>query len=153
MNILSISGFFETLDPTELIPPAGVSVTLSIILIVICLLICPTLLYLAGTKYKTAPSPLPNLKTGFRTYFGMGSKAAWDYAQRLAGQLWSLIGAVLAIATVLVCLSFFFCHPALIAYIALITMIVQASATVISWAVISILVSVHYDKYGQLRKK
>jgi hypothetical protein len=35
MNILSISGFFETLDPTQLLPPAGTFLALSVILIII----------------------------------------------------------------------------------------------------------------------
>ena len=152
MNILSISGYFETLDPTELLPPADTFLALSVILIIICLFIGPVLMFLAGQKYIKAPSPLPNFKTGFRTYFGMGSKAAWDYAQRLAGMIWSILGAVMGGAMVIVCLIFLFNNPAQIGFIALVCMIVQASLTVLSWAAVTIMVTVNYDKQGQLRK-
>ncbi len=152
MNILSISGFFETLDPTQLLPPAGTLLTLSVILIIISLLVGPVLMLLAGLKYLKTPSPLPNFKTGFRTYFGMGSKQAWDYTQRLAGLIWTILGGVMCLAMVIICLIFIGKNPALIAYIALISMIVQASLAVISWATVTIIVTVNYDKQGQLRK-
>ena len=152
MTILSISGFFETLDPTQLLPAAGTLLTICTILIVISLLVGPILLFLAGQKYLKAPSPLPNYKTGFRTYFGMGSKAAWDYSQRLAGAIWSILGGVLTVAMVVVCLIFFTMNLAQIAYTALICMIIQASLALLSWAVVAILVTINYDKNGQLRK-
>ena len=152
MNILSISGFFETLDPTELLPPAGTFLTLSVILIILCVLVGPVLMLLAGLKYIKTPSPLPNNKTGFRTYFGMGSKAAWDYTQRLAGLIWGALGAFLCLAMVIVCIIFIFKNPAQIAYIALICMIVQASLAVLSWAAITIMTTVNFDKNGQPRK-
>ena len=149
MNILSISGFFETLDPTQLLPPAGTFLALSVILIIICLFVGPVLMFLAGQKYIKAPSPLPHFKTGFRTYFGMGSKAAWDYAQRLAGVIWSALGGA---ATLIAALFFIGKNPAQIAFISLVVMIVQASLTVLSWAAVTIMVTVNYDKQGQLRK-
>jgi len=152
MSILSLSGFFETLDPTQLLPEADAFLTIAVILIIISLLIGPVLLLLAGLKYLKAPSPLPNYKTGFRTYFGMGSKGAWDYTQRLAGLIWSILGAVLSVAMIVVCLIFISMNAAQIAYTALICMIVQAALAILSWAVITILVTVNYDKNGQLRK-
>ena len=152
MSILSLSGFFETLDPTQLMPPAGAMLTISVILIIISLLVGPVLMLLAGLKYLKTPSPLPNFKTGFRTYFGMGSKQAWDYTQRLAGLLWTCLGAFLCLAMVIICLIFIGKNPALIAFIALISMIVQASLTVIAWATVTILATVNFDKQGQRRK-
>lgn len=152
MNILSLSGFFETLDPTQLLPPAGTLLTLSVLLIIVSVLVGPVLMLLAGLKYMKTPSPLPNYKTGFRTYFGMGSKQAWDYTQRLAGLIWTILGGVMCLASVIICLIFIGKNPAQIAYIALITMIVQASLTVIAWATITIMVTVNFDKQGQLRK-
>jgi uncharacterized membrane protein len=109
-------------------------------------------MFLAGQKYIKVPSPLPNFKTGFRTYFGMGSKAAWDYAQRLAGVIWSALGAFMGAATVIAALFFIGKNPAQIAFISLVVMIVQASLTVLSWAAVTIMVTVNYDKQGQLRK-
>lgn len=152
MNILSLSGFFETLDPTQLLPKADTFLVIAIVLIIISLLIGPVMLLLAGLKYLKAPSPLPNHKTGFRTYFGMGSKAAWDYTQRLAGILWSILGALLTVAMVIVCLIFITLNAAQIAFTALICMIVQASLAVLSWAVITIMATVNFDKNGLLRK-
>ncbi len=152
MNILSISGFFESLDPAELLPPAEVFLTIAMILIFVCMVVGPVLMLLAGLKYLKAPSPLPNHKTGFRTYFGMGSKAAWDYTQRLAGIIWSILGGGFCVIILILCLLFIGKNPAQIAYIALICMIAEAGLALLSWAVIAILATINFDKYGRRRK-
>ena len=152
MITLSISGFFQTLDPTELMPEVGKFLTITKLLIVICMLIGPVLLLLSGLKYWKSPSKLPNHNTGFRTYFGMGSKLAWDYTQRLAGALFTIVGGVLLLGSLLVFIIFLGQDDVKFAFAGLICMIVQAALALLSWAVIVILATVNFDKNGKPRK-
>lgn len=152
MNILSLSGFFETLDPTELLPEVDKFLSITKILIVICMLIGPVLLLLAGLKYWKSPSKLPNHNAGFRTYFGMGSKAAWDYTQRLAGTIFTFLGGGLLVADLLVFIIFLSKDDVKFAFAGMICMIVQAVLAVLSWAVVAILATVNFDKSGKYRK-
>ena len=50
------------------------------------------------TYFRAIPNEgYHNQRTGFRSYFGMGSVEAWRYTQRLAGGIWALLGLGLAI--------------------------------------------------------
>ena len=152
MTILSLSGFFESLDPTELLPEVGNFLTIAKVLIIICMLIGPVLLLLFGLKYRKSPSMLPNHNSGFRTYFGMGSKAAWDYTQRLAGALFFYLGIGLLVIDLLVFIIFLGQDDVDFAFAGMICMIVQAVLAVAAWATVSILAAVHFDKNGKPKK-
>lgn len=152
MTILSLSGFFETLDPTELLPEVGKFLTIAKVLIIICMLIGPVLLLLFGLKYRKSPSMLPNHNSGFRTYFGMGSKAAWDYTQRLAGALFFYLGIGLLVIDLLVFIIFLGQDDVDFAFAGMICMIGQAVLAVAAWATVSILAAVHFDKNGKPKK-
>lgn len=152
MNFLSISGFFQTLDPREILPEVNTFLSICMILIIVCMLIGPVLLFLAGLKYLRAPSALPNHKAGFRTYFGMGSKAAWDYTQQLAGRIWTILGGLMTVVMVILCFIFFAMDAAQVAYAALICLIIQASLAILSWILITALVTINFDKEGLRRR-
>jgi uncharacterized membrane protein len=114
-------------------------------------LLGPVLLLLFGGWYLLAPPKEANHKIGFRTYFGMGSVAAWQYTQRLAGIIWAGLGAALLLIMAIVCLTFIGKDAGRIAGTAFTCLVWQAILTLLSRLVIAILAAKHFDKDGNRR--
>ena len=148
----TIRSLLDMLDIANYLPDLTMFSVGAKLVLWLLMLVGPVLMLLLGLMYYTKPPAEANFSWGFRTYFGMGSKAAWDYAQRLAGMIWSALGAFMGAAMLIMCVIFIGKNPAQIAFMALVCMIVQASLTVLSWAAVTIMVTVNYDKQGQLRK-
>ncbi len=57
----------------------------------------PLLLLGLGLQYFLAAPKEANHAVGYRFRWGMGSVEAWQYTQRLAGILWSILGLILTV--------------------------------------------------------
>ena len=66
----------------------------------------PILLLGFGLVYLLAPPKEANYGLGYRFWWGMASLKAWKFTQRLAGMVWSGLGAVLTIVMALICAGF-----------------------------------------------
>ena len=98
------------------------------------------------------PAAMPNYKSGFRTYFGLGSKAAWDYTQKLAGFIWTGLGGLLSIVMMIIYLIGRNNEMPQITRTAIVCLIVQVSLAFLAWATITVLVTVNFTRRGQRRK-
>lgn len=65
----------------------------------VCLLGMGLWLFLAAPKEA-------NHKAGYRFWYGMASLESWQFTQRLAGILWSLLGLVLTVVMVILAAGF-----------------------------------------------
>ena len=153
MNILSVSGFFQSLDPTELLPELDKFLSTCKTLVIICLMVGPIIMLLTGIKYWLAPANLPNHKSGFRTYFGMGSKAAWDYSQKLSGLVWTCLGGLLLIVMLIAFLVNRNNDQISFSHTSMILLFVQAGAALLAWLVMVVMITITFDRKGQLRRK
>lgn len=72
----------------------------------LAVLIGPVLILVLGLIYYFSPPKEANHKFGYRFYWGMGSVEAWQFTQRVAGAVWSVLGAVLTVVMLLVSLGF-----------------------------------------------
>ncbi len=63
----------------------------------VLMLIGPFVILAMGLYYFLNAPKEANYRAGYRCHFGMGSVEAWQYTQRLAGAVWSLLGLVLVI--------------------------------------------------------
>ena len=120
-------------------------------LLVLAVLIGPILLLTLGAMYLFKPVPEANFKYGFRTYFGMGSVEAWQFAQRMGGMVFGGLGAVLLLA-MLITVMFFGKSLSRAANIAAVCLICQTVLTLIARSVVAILAAVYFDKDGNRRR-
>ena len=66
----------------------------------------PILLLGFGLVFLLAPPKEANYGLGYRFWWGMASLEAWKFTQRIAGMVWSALGAVLTIVMALICSGF-----------------------------------------------
>ena len=72
----------------------------------VCVLAAPVAVLFFGLWWLLLPPKEANHDIGFRAIYGMGSIAAWQYTQRLAGLIWGGLGALLLIIMFIVVLTF-----------------------------------------------
>ena len=63
----------------------------------ICVLAAPLSVLGFGLLYLLAAPKEANYKLGYRFFWGMSSVEAWRFTQRLAGIVWTVLGAVLTL--------------------------------------------------------
>ena len=113
----------------------------------------PILLLGFGLVYLLAPPKEANFGLGYRFWWGMASLEAWKYSQRIAGMVWSALGAVLTIVMALICAGFRDLEPMDMAYRAggcLLWELVLIGGACIA---INLVVMKRFDKDGFLREE
>ena len=75
-------------------------------LVKLAVLVGPILILVLGLIYWFSPPKEANHKFGYRFYWGMGSVEAWQFTQRVAGAVWSVLGLALSLIMLLVSLGF-----------------------------------------------
>ena len=113
----------------------------------------PILLLGFGLVYLLSPPKEANYGIGYRFWWGMSSLEAWTYTQRIAGMVWSALGAALTIIMAIVCAFFRGMEPMDMAWTAGICLICEL--VIIGGACIAINVAVmkKFDKDGFLREE
>ena len=104
-----------------------------------------------GLWYYLAPPREANHSVGFRTYHGMGSVEAWQFTQKLAGTLYSLLGTGLTVVMSLICNGFRAMNAMTMANTAIICVVVECVLILGVWAYIKIKVRKTFDKDGNRR--
>ena len=113
----------------------------------------PILLLGFGLVYLLSPPKEANYGVGYRFWWGMASLEAWTYTQRIAGLVWSALGAVLTIVMAIVCAFFRGMAPMDMAWAAGICVIVELVLVTAACIAINIVVMKKFDKDGYLREE
>lgn len=113
----------------------------------------PILLLGFGLVYLLSPPKEANYGVGCRFWWGMASKAAWQYTQRIAGMVWSALGAVLTIVMAIVCAFFRGMEPMDMAWAAGICLLIELVLIGGACIAINLIVMKKYDKDGFLREE
>lgn len=90
-----LTELLENLDFSKLLPDLDKLMDLIQKLISLSVRIGPVCILGLGLIYLLIPPKEANRKAGFRTYFGMGSIAAWLFTQRVAGAIMTAAGLFL----------------------------------------------------------
>ena len=106
-----------------------------------------------GLWYYLAPPKEANHSVGFRTYWGMGSIAAWRYTQRIAGMVYSVLGFALTVVLAIFCDFFRAMNPMTMAVCALVCVLLEVVVILGAWVWIQLQVYHKFDKDGKLRKE
>ena len=95
MNIDSLIGLVNGLDPEQLLPDLELLLTKLVPMIRVAVLAGPTALLILGLVYTFLAPKEANHTLGFRCWWGMGSVEAWRFTQKLAGITWAVLGLVM----------------------------------------------------------
>ena len=101
MSIDDFKGLMDAFDPASLLPelePVFEKLPAFGRLIV---LVGPAALLVMGLVFLFAAPKEANYYIGYRCYYGMGSVEAWRFTQKTAGIVFSVLGLVTGIVTVL----------------------------------------------------
>ncbi len=118
----------------------------------LCVMAAPLLLLGFGLVFLLAPPKEANYGLGYRFWWGMSSLQAWQYTQRIAGMIWSGLGALLTVIMALLCTGLRDLEPMDMAWRAGVYMLWEIGLTVAACIAIDVLVIVRFDKDGYLRK-
>ena len=117
------------------------------------LLIGPLVMLTLGAWMFFKPIKTPTYKAGYRTYFGMGSKNAWRFAQWLAGLIWGGLGALLTVLMIIVCIVFSTMELQAAVSAAITWLVIEVVAALVAFLVIEAVVAFRFDKNGRARVK
>ena len=140
------------LDLASLVPELGSFLTDVRTLLILAMLVGPVLLIVFGGIYLLRPPAEANHRFGFRTYFGMGSVEAWQYAQRIAGLAFGGLGALLLIVMIVVVICMEKQDVFRMANTALVCLLVQTGLALAARLTATILVTVYFDANGDRRR-
>lgn len=111
----------------------------------------PVVMLVMGVWYWLYPPKEANHKAGFRTYFGMGSVEAWQFTQRLAGRVWSVLGGLLTLVSAILCLTFGSKDALQVVSAVAVMLIIQAILAFFGWLSVTVAVTATFDKNGKRR--
>ena len=92
------------MDLGALLPDVGTVVGLIEFALWLLVLAGPLMLLGFGLLYRYRPPAEANFGLGYRFWWGMASLEAWRYTQRLAGIIWTILGAALTAIMLVVCI-------------------------------------------------
>lgn len=119
----------------------------------LCVMVGPLILLGFGLVYLLAPPKEANFGIGYRFWWGMASVEAWQYTQRIAGMVWSALGAVLTIVMALICTSFRALEAMDMAWRAVSCILWELGLIAVACIAINIVVMRRFDKDGYLREE
>lgn len=93
----ALKALMKDFDPTALMPDLTDVLGKIESIIRLAVMAAPIVLLGLGLLYLLAAPKEANYKLGYRFYWGMGSVESWRFMQRLAGAVWTLLGAVLTL--------------------------------------------------------
>ena len=113
----------------------------------------PLILLGFGLVYLLSPPKEANYGLGYRFWWGMASLEAWTFTQRIAGMVWTALGAVLTIVMALICAGFRGMDPMDMAWTACICVIVELVLVAAACIAVNLVVMKKFDKDGYLREE
>ena len=117
------------------------------------LILGPILFIGMGLFYLYLAPPEANHKLGYRTYFGMGSVAAWKFTQKLAGMVWGGVGILLELVAIIGCIIMITQSPTDASSTAFVIAVIEANVAFFAFLAVEIVVLIRYDINGSRRVK
>lgn len=141
------------LDLGALIPQLDTLMGWVELLLRLCVMAAPLLLLGFGLVFLLAPPKEANYGLGYRFWWGMSSLQAWQFTQRIAGMIWSGLGAVLTILMALLCTGLRDLEPMDMAWQAGVYVLWELGLTAVACIIIDVIVIIRFDSKGYLRSE
>lgn len=138
--------------------PAGLMPDLSTVLgkveavIRLAIMVGPLVLLGLGLLYLLAAPKEANYKLGYRCFWGMSSVESWRFTQRLAGAVWTLLGAVLSLVMWTSCGKLSGTDLSQMSHLAVKYILWELGCTVVSTLLINLAVVICFDFKGIPRR-
>lgn len=136
-----------------LLPSMGTVVGLIEFVLWLLVLAGPLMLLGFGLLFRYRPPAEANFGVGYRFWWGMASLESWRYTQRLAGIIWTILGAGLTAIMLVVCIILQLCGTMALAIGAAICVGIELILVAAACITINVLVMKKYDKDGYLREE
>ena len=133
------------------VPDAGTLVDKVLPIAKILVVAGPVIMLILGLLYLFAAPREANHHFGYRCYFGMGSEQAWRFTQRIAGIVWTALGAVMTLAMLIVTARFPGLDVLEMLTSAATSVVVEALVLLVATIIIRIIVAARYDRHGERR--
>ena len=121
------------------------------LLLRLCVMAAPLLLLGFGLVFLLAPPKEANYGLGYRFWWGMASLQSWQFTQRVAGMVWSALGAVLTVVMALLCAQLRDLEPMDMAWQAGVYVLWEIGLTVLACIVIDVIIIIRFDRHGYPR--
>ena len=118
----------------------------------IAVMVGPVLMLGFGLLYLLAPPKEANYSLGFRCWWGMSSLDAWQFTQKIAGMIWSVLGLILTVVMALICNAFRRMEPMDMVWTAVKCLGWELGLTLVATLAVNVIVIVVFDKDGYRRK-
>ena len=135
------------------VPDAGTLVDKILPIAKILVVAGPVIMLVLGLLYLFAAPREANHHFGYRCYVGMGSEQAWRFTQRIAGIVWTALGAVMTLAMLIVTARFPGQDVLEMLTTAATCVVVEALVLLAATIVIRITVAACYDRHGERRRR
>lgn len=136
-----------------LLPDIGFVIVLLRLLTGMLVLVGPVVLLIFGLMYTYKPPKEANYSVGYRFWWGMASLDAWTFTQKLAGKLFTLVGAGLSAVMLIVSLVLLFLPMMATVITAAVCLLIELLVIGGICIAINVIVMKKYDKDGFLREE
>ena len=152
MDMDSLKSLFEGFDIAAFLPELTTILGWVETLLRLAVMAAPLLLLGFGLLYLLAPPKEANYSLGFRCWWGMSSLDAWQFTQKLAGMIWSVLGLILTVVMALICNAFRRMEPMDMVWTAVKCLGWELGLTLVATLAVNVIVIVVFDKEGYRRK-
>ena len=152
MDIEAIKALFEDFDLAAFLPKLDDVIGWIEMVLRIAVMAGPLLLLGFGLLYLLAPPKEANYSLGYRFWWGMSSLDAWQFTQKLAGMIWSVLGLILTVVMALICNAFRRMEPMDMVWTAVKCLGWELGLTLVATLAVNVIVIVVFDKEGYRRK-
>ena len=112
----------------------------------------PAVMLLLGLYYLLLAPREATHRTGYRTFYGMGSVEAWRFTQKLAGFVWGGLGLGLTVAMIIVCSVNAGKPLEEMLAISMTCILVELGLIVLALLAVELVVVIMYDRDGYRRR-
>lgn len=119
----------------------------------IAVMIGPLLLLGLGLLYLLASPKEANHTLGYRFYWGMSSVEVWQFTQRLAGIVWTVLGLAMSVVMAVICNGFRELARDAMIFLAMKTILWELVWVVLSILGIDLTVVALFDRKGYRRRR
>ena len=153
LDLSSIKAMMDGFDPASLLPDLSRMFDSLAPVCRIAVMIGPLVMLVLGLCYLFLAPKEANWYFGYRCYFGMGSVYAWHFTQRLAGLLFTGLGAVLTAVLFIITGRFAYMEVTAMVWQALECMVAEAIAALAAVLTVNITTALRFNRKGQHRRK
>ena len=152
MDLDSLKSLFEGFDIAAFLPELTTILGWVETLLRLAVMAAPLLLLGFGLLYLLAPPKEANYSLGFRCWWGLSSLDAWQFTQKIAGMIWSVLGLILTVVMALICNAFRRMEPMDMVWTAVKCLGWELGLTLVATLAVNVIVIVVFDKDGYRRK-